>query len=89
MKRVYFIYFEWKYEWYYQNYWIIRRFRHINWWSYWNSKNKIKEQEGEFIGTFLALLGALLLQSLIFSVVKGISGKEVRTAGGGYMYEIF
>ena len=37
-KKIYFIYFEWRCEWYYWNYKMIWRFGCTNWWSYWNSK---------------------------------------------------
>ena len=36
-KMIYFIYFEWRYEWY-KNYKIIQRSKCTNWRSYWNSK---------------------------------------------------
>ena len=40
-----------------------------------------KKQEGGFLGILLAPLAASLLQPVICSVVKCISGRAVRTAG--------
>ena len=67
---MYFIYFEWRYKSYYSNYEIIIRFRCINWWSYWDSKARNKNQEGGFLGDLLPPLAASLLGSIIFLVVK-------------------
>ena len=44
---------------------------------------KFKKQEGGFLGALLETLVASLFQSVIFSVVKGISGRCVRTAESG------
>ena len=44
---------------------------------------KQKKQEGGFIGALLATLAASLLQPVISSVVKGISGRGVRRRGRG------
>ena len=44
-------------------------------------KHEIKKQEGRFPGALLALLAASLVQPVISSVVKGISGRGVRRAG--------
>ena len=52
-------------------------------------KNKIKKQEGRFLGALFALLAASLVQPVISSVVKGISGRGVRGGGRGYMNRIF
>ena len=50
-------------------------------------KHEMKKQKGEFPGALLAPLAALLVQPVISSVVKGISGRGVRRAGRGYMDE--
>ena len=50
-------------------------------------KHEIKKQEGGFLGALLAPLAASLVQPVISSVVKGISGRGVRRAGRGYMDE--
>ena len=71
------------------NYKIIRKFRSINWWSYWNSKTWNKKARGWFRGALLAPLSASLVWPVISSVVKGISGKGDRKAGTGYMDEKF
>ena len=44
-------------------------------------KHEIKKQEGGFFGALLAPLAASLVHTVISSVVKGISGREVRRAG--------
>ena len=46
-------------------------------------KMKKKIQEGGFLRALLAPLAASLLQPVISSVVKGISGKRVKRAGRG------
>ena len=84
-KRIYFIYFEWSYEWYYYNHKIIRIFKYINWWYFWNSKTWKKKEEGGFLSFLLATIVASLVQPEISSVVKGISGIEIRRAGRGYI----
>ena len=48
-------------------------------------KHEIKKQEGGFLDALLAPLAASLVQPVISSVVKGISGRGVRRAGRGYM----
>ena len=48
-------------------------------------KAEIKKQEGEFLGALLAPLAASLVQPVISSVAKGISGSGVRRADRGYM----
>ena len=53
-----------------------------------DKKNVIKKQGG-FLGTFLALLAASLLEPIISSVVKGRSGRGVKRAGRGYMDKNF
>ena len=47
-------------------------------------KNEIKKQEGEFLPAWLVPLASSLLQPIIYSVVKGISGREIRRAGRRY-----
>ena len=44
-----------------------------------------KKQEGRFLGALLTLLATSLVQPVISSVVKYISGRGVRRAGKGYM----
>ena len=51
-------------------------------------KNEIKK-EGGFRGALLAPLAASLVQPVIFSVRKGISGRGVRRTGTGYMVKNF
>ena len=41
-------------------------------------KHEIKQQEGGFLGVLLPPLAASLVQPVISSVVKGISGRGVR-----------
>ena len=82
------LYFEQIYKWCYKNHKIIRRFRCIDWWTYWNGKTWIKKQ-GRFLGALLALLAASLVQLVIPSAVKVISGRGVKRAGRGYMDEKF
>ena len=43
-------------------------------------KHEIKKQEGKFLTALSAPLAALLVQPVISSVVKGISGRGVRRA---------
>ena len=52
-------------------------------------KHEIKKQEGRFLGALLAPLAASLVQPVISSVVKDISGRGVRRAGRGYIDENF
>ena len=52
-------------------------------------KHEIKKQEGGFLGALLAPLAASIKQSVISSIIKGVSGRGVRRAGRGYMKEIF
>ena len=52
-------------------------------------KDKIKKQEGGFLEALLAPLIASLVQLVISSVVKGISGRGVRRAGRAYMVKNF
>ena len=52
-------------------------------------KYEINKQEGGFPGALLAPLAASLVQPAISSVVKGISGRGVRRAGGRYMDKTF
>ena len=52
-------------------------------------KHEIKNQECWFLLALLATLVALVVQPVISSVVKGISGKGVRRAGRGYIDTIF
>ena len=51
-------------------------------------KNEIKK-EGGFRGALLAPLAASLVQPVIFSVIKGVSGRGVRRTGTGYMVKNF
>ena len=44
-------------------------------------KDEIKKQEGGFLGALLAPSAASLVQPVISSIVKGISGRGVRRAG--------
>ena len=52
-------------------------------------KHEIKKQEGGFLGALLAPLAASLVQPVISSVVKIISGRGARRAGRGYMDKNF
>ena len=47
-------------------------------------KHEIKKQECGFPDTLLAPLAASVVQSVIFPMVKGITGRGVMTAGRGY-----
>ena len=60
-----------------------------NWWSYRNSRKWNIKQEGGVLGTLLALLPTSLVQPVISSVVKGISGRGIRRAERGYMNKNF
>ena len=48
-------------------------------------KHKIKKQDGEFLRALLAPLAASLVQPVISSIVKGISGRGVGKARRGDM----
>ena len=48
-------------------------------------KHEIKKQEDKSLGALLAPLAASLVQPVISSVVKGISGRGVRGTGRGYV----
>ena len=52
-------------------------------------KDEIKKQEGGFLAVFLAPSAASLVQQVISSVVKGISGRGSRRVGRGYMVKHF
>ena len=52
-------------------------------------KHNLKKQESRFLGALLAPLAASLMQLVISLVVKGITGREVRRAGRGYMNKKF
>ena len=52
-------------------------------------KHEIKTQEGRFLDALLAPLAASLVQPVISSVVKGISGRGVGRIGRGYMNKNF
>ena len=52
-------------------------------------KHETKKHEGEFIGTLLTPLAASLVQPVISSVIKSISGRGVRRAGRGYTNKTF
>ena len=46
-----------------------------------------KNKKGRFPWALLASLAVSLVQPVIFSVVKGISGRGVRRAGGGFLHK--
>ena len=76
-KRFTFIYFELRYEFFYQNY---------------NDEvtktviYELRKQESGFLGGLLASFAASLVQPVIFcSIVKGIRGRGVRRVERGYM----
>ena len=52
-------------------------------------KHEIKKQESGFLTALLLPLVASLVQLVISSVVKGISGRGVRRARRGYLDENF
>ena len=52
-------------------------------------KHERKKQEGGFLGALLVPLAASLVQPVISSVVKGISGRGVRRAGKGHIDKSF
>ena len=52
-------------------------------------KDEIKKQEGGFLGALLRPLAASLVQPVISSVVKGISGRGVTRAGREYINKNF
>ena len=52
-------------------------------------QNEIKKQECTFLGDLLAPLTTSLVQSEIFSVVKGVSGRGAGRAGREYMDKNF
>ena len=52
-------------------------------------KDEIKKQDGGFLGTLLAPLAISLVQLVIYSKVKGISGRGFRRAGRGYINKNF
>ena len=68
---------------------IIRRFKYMNWWYYWNNKAWNKRKEGIFLPALLAHLAASLVQPVISSVEKGISERWVRRARRGYINKSF
>ena len=49
-------------------------------------KHEIKIQKDGFRGALLAPIAASLVQTVISSVVKGISGRGIRRAGRVYMH---
>ena len=49
----------------------------------------MKKQEGAFLGAFLSPLATLILQPVISSVVKGISGRGITRAERGYIDTFF
>ena len=57
----------------------------INWRSYWNSKTWNKKHKGGLLGALFAPFAASIVQSMISSVVKGISRRGVRRAGRAYL----
>ena len=52
-------------------------------------KHKTKKQEGGFLSALLIPLTPSLVQSLNYSVVKGISGRGIRKEGREYMNKSF
>ena len=52
-------------------------------------KDKIKKQKSGFVGALLATLAVSLVQPVISSVVRSISGRRVKRAGRGYMKRPF
>ena len=48
-------------------------------------KHEIRKKQGRFLGALLEPLVTLIVQPVIFSVGKGISGRGVR--GAGRIYE--
>ena len=52
-------------------------------------KHEIKKQEGGSLGALLAPLGTSIVQPVISSTVKSISGKGIRRAGREYMGKKF
>ena len=48
-----------------------------------------KQQEGRFLHNVLTPLAASLIQPMIFSMVKGITGRGVKKAGKAYMDKDF
>ena len=52
-------------------------------------KDKIKKQEGSFLGALLAPLAVSVVQAVISLLVKSISGRGVRRAGRGYINKSF
>ena len=52
-------------------------------------KDEIKKQEDGFLAVLLAPSAASLVQQVISSVVKGISGRGSRRVGRGYMVKHF
>ena len=51
--------------------------------------HEIKKQEGGFLVSMLETLAASLVQPVISSVVKGISGRGVTRVGRGYINNYF
>ena len=49
----------------------------------------MEKQKGWFLGALLAPLAVSLVQSVIYSVVKGISGRGIRRGGRGSMVKKF
>ena len=52
-------------------------------------KHEIKNQEGGFLGALLAPLAFSIVEPVVSSVVKSISGRRVRGAGRGYINKYF
>ena len=68
---------------------MARRSGCINWSCYWNNKRWYKKQEGTFLVDVLAPLAASLVQPIIHSVLKSISGRGFRKAGKDIWIKIF
>ena len=52
-------------------------------------KHEITKQEDGFLGALLAPSAVSIVQPLISSIVKSISGRSVKRAGRGYMNKHF
>ena len=52
-------------------------------------KHELKKQEGGLLGTFLVPLATSIVEPVISSVVKGLSGRGVRKSGRGYIDKKF
>ena len=78
------LYFKWRYKWCYWNFKITRRF-----WVLIEGVTETVKHELKKRGAFLTPLPASLVQPVISSVVKGISGRGVRRTRRGDLDENF